>query len=126
MITLAQVFLFTLATLAMIGVIFKYRDKKIGARFFLLWLFLWAGAAVVILFPESTTAAASLLHIGRGADVVLYLGVILILYLLFTVFVRMERMDREITKIVRNLALRDLKESPGEHSFDSPKKQGKS
>ena len=103
--TLAQVFLFLLATLAMIGVIVKFREKKIGTRPFLLWLFLWAGAAVVILFPDSTTVAARILKIGRGADVVLYLGVILILYLLFTTFVRMERLDREITRIVRSLAL---------------------
>lgn len=120
MFTLAKVFLFVLATLAMAGVIVKYRKKEIGTHLFLFWVFLWAGAAIVILFPNSTMVAARLLNLGRGADVVLYIGVILIFYLLFTLFVRLERLDREITRIVRILALRlpagplEGEEKPGE------------
>ncbi len=48
---------------------------------------------------------AHLLGIGRGADMVMYLGLILIFYLLFKVYVRLEQMDREITQIVRAVTL---------------------
>lgn len=109
MFSLAQVLLFILATLALIGVLRRYLDKRIGLRFFLLWLFLWVGTGFVVLFPDITTVAARFLKIGRGTDVVLYLGAFLIFYLLFLVFVRLERLDREITKIVRTLALMDRK-----------------
>lgn len=107
MINLAQVLLLTLAILVMILVILRYRQRRIGALPFFLWLLLWIGAAIVILFPNSTMVVARLLGIGRGADLVLYLGVILILYLLFRMFVRLEYLDREITQIVRTLALRE-------------------
>lgn len=105
MLTAAQIFLFTLAVLALIVVVRRYRQKKIGLLPFLLWLPLWGGVAVVILFPEITVTVAGVLGIGRGADLVIYLSIVLIFYLIFRVGVRMERMDREITQIVRSLAL---------------------
>lgn len=107
MINDAQVFLLFLAVLIIGLVILRYRQGRIGTLTFLLWFFLWVGAAVVILFPNSTVGVAHFLGIGRGADLVLYLGAILILYLIFRVFVRLEQMDRNMTKIVRTLALRD-------------------
>ena len=112
MLTAAQVFLFTLAVLALILVIRRYRQKRIGTLLFFLWLPLWGGVAVVILFPEITVLIASLLGIGRGADLVLYLGLLLVFYLLFKVGLRMERMDKEITYIVRTLALRGDEDHP--------------
>jgi hypothetical protein len=107
MINDAQVMLLSLAVLVMGLVILRYRQRRIGTLAFLLWLFLWAVAAVVILFPNSTVGVAHFLGIGRGADLVLYLGAILILYLIFRLFVRLEQMDRNMTKIVRSLALRE-------------------
>lgn len=107
MLTAAQVFLFTAAVLFMTIAILRYRQRRIGTLPFFLWLSLWIGAAVVILFPATTAVIARLVGIGRGADLVLYLSVILLLYLLFRVVVRLERMDREITQIVRTLALRE-------------------
>ncbi len=107
MINDAQVMLLSLAVLVMGLVILRYRQRRIGTLAFLLWLFLWAGAAVVILFPNSTAVVAHLIGIGRGADLVLYLGAILILYLIFRMFVRLEQMDRNMTKIVRALSLQE-------------------
>lgn len=118
MINDAQVILLSLTVLIIGLVILRYRQGRIGTFAFLLWLLLWAGAAVVILFPNSTVGVAHLLGIGRGADLVLYLSAILILYLVFRVYVRLEQMDRNMTKIVRTLALREagLGDSEDQHN----------
>lgn len=107
MISNAQVVLLSLAVLIIGLVTLRYRQGRIGTFAFLLWFFLWAAAAFVILFPNSTAGVARFLGIGRGADLVLYLGAILILYLIFRLFVRLEQIDRNVTKIVRSLALRE-------------------
>jgi hypothetical protein len=107
MMIIAQLFLLGLVVLAMGLVVLRYRQRKIGAFGFFLWLVLWLGAATVIAFPDSTKVAARLFGIGRGVDLVLYVSVILILYLIFRVYVRLEQLDREITQIVRALALRE-------------------
>jgi hypothetical protein len=107
MITVAQAFLLSLAVLAMVVAVLWFRQKKIGRTAFLLWLFLWACFAGVVLFPETAVVAARLLGIKRGTDLALYLSVILIVFLLFRVYVRLETMDQQITQIVRAVALRD-------------------
>jgi hypothetical protein len=115
MIVIAQFFLLSLVVLATGLVILRYRQRKIGAFGFFLWLILWVAAATVITFPESTVVVARLLGIGRGVDLVLYVSIILILYLLFRVYVRLEQLDRDLTQIVRALALRESEPPKGEH-----------
>jgi len=107
MISVAQIFLLSLAVLAMGVAVLWFRQRKIGSMAFLLWLFLWGGLALVVLFPESAVVLAHLLGISKATDLALYLSVILILFLLFRVYVRLEQVDREITQIVRAVALRE-------------------
>lgn len=113
--TAAQIVLLTLAVPAMVLVGLRYRQKRIGTLSFFLWLPLWGAIAVVILFPNTTVVVAGLLGIGRGADLVLYLSILLLLYLLFRVIVRLERMDKDITTIVRSLALREEGQAEDRH-----------
>ncbi len=117
MIIFAQIFLLSLVILGMGLVVLRYRQRKIGTLAFLLWLVLWTGAAAVIVFPNSSVIVARLLGIGRGADLVLYTSLIVTLYLLFRMYVRLEQVNREVTQIVRALALRDrsLKQSQDEN-----------
>ena len=107
MISVAQLFLLSLAVLAMGVAVLWFRQRKIGAIALLLWLFLWTGFAVVVLFPETAVVLAHLLGISRGVDLALYLSVMLIFFLLFRIYVRLEQVDRQITQIVRAVALRE-------------------
>jgi hypothetical protein len=84
-----------------------FRQRKIGAMALLLWLVLWIGFAVVVLFPETAVVVAHLLGISRGVDLALYLSVILIFFVLFRIYMRLEQVDRQITQIVRAVALRE-------------------
>jgi len=120
MIIIAKILLLSLVALVFGLVIARYRERKIGAIAFLLWLTLWIGAAFVIAFPDSTLVAARLLGIGRGVDLVLYISVILILYLMFRFYVRLEQMDRDITKIVRAVALREAGLGDSKGKLESP------
>lgn len=121
MISVAQLFLLSVAVLAMGLAVIWFRQQKIGAMALLLWLFLWTGFAVVVLFPETAVVLAHLLGISRGVDLALYLSVILVFFLLFRIYVRLERVDLQITQIVRAVALREagLIESEGKSGVKS-------
>lgn len=83
----------------------KYRISAITAREFFLWLCFWLLAALVVLFPKTTDAVARFLGIGRGADLIVYIGMIILFAGLFFFLVRLERLERDVTKIVRKMAL---------------------
>jgi hypothetical protein len=73
----------------------------------LLWSLLWLAIGVVFWQPEITSRLALFFGIGRGADLIVYVAIVVIVYLLFRLFVRVDKMDRQMTKLVRSLALHD-------------------
>lgn len=100
-------FLLTIA--ALIGCIWtvsRFRKRQVSIWSAGLWILFWLAVGVVALIPEFTNRLADLLGIGRGADVVLYSAIVIIVALLFRVFIRIEQLDRALTKVTRELALR--------------------
>jgi hypothetical protein len=65
---------------------------------------------VVALRPEVTDLLARWLGVGRGVDTAMYLALLMIFFLLFRNFGKVEDLDRQLTKVVRANALREMEE----------------
>lgn len=76
------------------------------------WLAVCAAAAAAIADPAITVRLARLLGIGRGADLVFYSGILFMIFGSFFVYLRFKRLEREITILVRQLAIRDAERDP--------------
>ena len=85
-------------------------------RIVALWLSLWSLGAIAIIWPRSTLIVARWLGIGRGADLLLYLSVLLMLVGFFYVYARFRRLDRQITLLVRRLAIETAERQAREHA----------
>jgi len=48
---------------------------------------------------------ATLTGVGRGVDVVIYVAIIILFYLLYRLYIKIENIEREITLIVREIAI---------------------
>jgi hypothetical protein len=81
-----------------------------GLKQLTLWTILWSAILSVVLRPEIAVVFAHKLGVGRGTDVVVYLAVASLFYMQFRLFARSEDQERQITKLARELALKDLKE----------------
>jgi hypothetical protein len=79
-------------------------------RWLLVTTVIWLAAGAAILRPEVTNAAAHLLGIGRGADLVVYAMTIAFLLSLFFVLNKIRQLETHITTVVRELAIRDAGE----------------
>jgi hypothetical protein len=84
----------------------------------LLRAFVWAGAAVAIALPDLTNRVALAVGIGRGADVVLYVFVLVFLGAAFFLYARLAQVQQQLTLLVRHLALRDP-QPPGDPQLPS-------
>lgn len=99
----------TLFVLAILFKLFKQKQKnKISLLSFIIWFLLWLAVLVVFWEPDTTTYLANVLGIGRGADLVVYVSIIIIFYMLFRIFVRLNKMDSEITKAIREDAIKNV------------------
>ena len=68
---------------------------------------LWIAVGVAVVYPQITAIVARKLGIGRGADLVSYCAVVLMLVGFSMIYVRLRRLRRELTLLVRELAIRD-------------------
>ena len=93
-------------TFAVSRALLRAKDKKIGLGELFFWLAIWTGLIFVVFFPDFTTYIASLLGIGRGVDVVIYMSIALLFYMIFRLYVKIDEMEKEITKLVREIALK--------------------
>ncbi len=95
------------AILAIWRTLGRYRQGSFSLAEALGWGLLWIGVAVVFWRPEAATSLAAAVGVGRGSDLVLYVAVIFLLWALFRVTVRLDRLERHLTTVVRRHALDD-------------------
>jgi len=78
----------------------------------LFWAFrclVWLSAAVAIARPDLVQDVASAIGIGRGADVVLYVFVLLFPAVSFYLYSRCVRLQRQVTELVRHIAIMEAR-----------------
>ena len=94
--------------------------RTIAPRVGLAWGLLWIAAAVLIAKPELTAILARALGIGRGTDLVFYFAILGMVFGFFTVYVRLRRIESDLTKVVRELAIRSAELPPSNVEPDAP------
>jgi len=90
-------------------VILRFKDKSVSGKEFIFWSIVWISIIVVALMPGITSFFSNLFGIGRPIDFVIYLSIIVLFYLVFRIYVKLESQDQDITKIVRNVAIKRRK-----------------
>ncbi|MFO7872460.1 MAG: DUF2304 family protein [Candidatus Undinarchaeales archaeon] len=72
--------------------------------------FLWAGVSfaliIVSIFPRALDASFKYLQINRALDGLIVLGVFGAYILIFVAYIRIQETQREITEVVRKVALK--------------------
>lgn len=101
--TLALIAIAALFVLTLVAAVRGWATRRDA----LLWALLWLVAGVTIMWPGVTKVIANALGIGRGADLVLYCAVVVMMLGFLMVYVRLRRIRREMTLLVRELAIRD-------------------
>lgn len=98
--------LFTFFVLfAIISVANKRKSGLLGPKGTIFWVMFWLLSCVFVWWPNSTVILANYLGIGRGTDLVLYVSLAIIFFVLFRLHVKIESIGRDITRVVRKDAL---------------------
>ena len=72
-------------------------------------LFLITGIVFVI-FNELTNVMAHFLGISRGADMIFYLGILFLFFLILKLYARLRMIEQKFTELVRNKSLEEAEE----------------
>jgi hypothetical protein len=60
---------------------------------------------IAVVFPKLTTNVANVIGVGRGTDLVVYLTSFALICFSIVLVIKFEQLQREITQLVRELAL---------------------
>lgn len=86
----------------------QFKKGKLTLAFLFLWIVFWLIVGVVVVLPQTTDTLARLVGVGRGVDAIMYVSIIALFYAVFRLLVRIEDVEREITKLVRKLAMEEV------------------
>lgn len=103
LIVLSMLLVFTLIALV---------NRWVTRRETLIWSVVWIVAGWAVVRPEITGVVARVLGIGRGADLILYCSVVVMMIGFMMVYVRLRRLRHDMTLLVRELAIREPFVSP--------------
>lgn len=104
-----QGFLITFLLFAISRAILQLKTGNLTKKGFFFWLCLFIIAIIGVAQPQWTAKIAKFLGIGRGADVVVYLSIVLLFYLVFRLYVFLEDIRHEISELVRQISLKKIR-----------------
>lgn len=104
-------------------IIRRYHEERIPKSEIMVWLILWVIVAVAVWWPRGTDILANWLGISRGYELIVAVSLALLFFLMFKVFSHIHRLERQATKLVRKLAIKEYEIEHQRESDDSSRNQ---
>ena len=104
---LIQIVGIAFALFALSRVILQLKKRSMTLNEGLFWIFIWSSVVVFLIFPEFFGYVADILGVGRGVDALMYISIVVLFYLIYRLSAKVDTLERQITYIVREIAIRD-------------------
>lgn len=110
MISGLQLLIIIFALFALSRVILRLKDNEITISEFVFWAFVWSGLILIAFIPNILVEFSQFFGIGRGLDFLTIFGIVFIFYLIFKIFVKIEKLQSDITLLTRSIAIKNAKD----------------
>jgi hypothetical protein len=108
---LIQILILLFIAYVIYRLIVKMNKRELTWQIFGLWLFFWLVVAAFVILPQTTQILADWLGVGRGVDVIIYIAILVLFYIVFRIFVRIEKIERDITYLIKDISLDNVKKT---------------
>ena len=106
---LLEILLLVFALFALSRTILRIRSKEISKGEFLFWTVIWLSIIVASVFPGVVDFISKSVGVGQGTYVVVYVSIIALFYLVFRLYVTVDKQNKSITTLVRELSIKNAK-----------------
>lgn len=94
-----------LAIIAIVWFLIRYLREKSSLITVILWFILWIIVSLFAVFPSTSSFFAGLVGIARGLDFVIIVVFAVLLYTIFKLYYRIDKLQDDVNKIVKEIAL---------------------
>ncbi|MFA6522263.1 MAG: DUF2304 domain-containing protein [Patescibacteria group bacterium] len=104
-----QALLITFAFFALAKTYRQYQHRKVSLYWSVLWAVIWVVLIVVACIPQTTDLLANYVGVEKGADLFVYSSIVILFYALYRTLTRQEKIQKELTDLVREIAILEAK-----------------
>jgi len=104
-----EIIIILFALFAFSRVLLKFKDKAIGWTEFLFWTIIWLLLIAVTLLRRKLGFLGEISGMGDPFKVIVILSVVLLFYLVFKLYLMLDNSEQQITKLVREVAIKRKK-----------------
>ena len=105
-----------LAGLSAIGFFIFLRRNRLPLHIMTVFLLLGA-AAVAVIAPEVTQEVADFVGVGRGADLVMYIAIVAVMFVLLHYYSKFVELQQKMTELTRQIAIMKVE---SQHKLSAP------
>lgn len=99
-----QIAALIVAVIHLARVIALWNTKKVPFKTALFWFLIWFAVLVMVFATPIIDALSRPIGVGRGIDLAVYVSILVLFYVVFQLHMKFDKLEREITKLVRELA----------------------
>lgn len=104
----SQIFSIILAAIAITKSYLGFRAKIESLQIFLFWVAAWIAIVIVALFPSIVDVAIADFGSGRGGLGTFFgMALVFLLFIVYRIYLKLERIEQNLTKTIQELALRE-------------------
>jgi hypothetical protein len=105
-ISVLQIVVVVFALFAWSRAMLRLKDREISLGEFLFWSVIWVAVIVTSLLPQTANMVSKFFGISRPIDLAVYVSILLLFYLVFRIYVNLEKQNQAMTKLVREIAVK--------------------
>lgn len=90
------------------GMFKKIKKEELTKKEFMWWFIFWIIVGIATISPKSADLVAKYLGVERGSNLAVYISILVLFYLIFRIMAKIDKLDRNITKIVREVAINEV------------------
>ena len=98
--------IFPIISLIAIGLFYsRFRKGKNSLSSFIIWTVMWVFVIIFSIVPEASGIFAKIFGISRGLDFIVIVALVLLFYMGARLYTKMDKLEEDMNKIVKELAL---------------------
>jgi hypothetical protein len=105
MIGLIQILVLIFGLFAFSRAILRWKGGSIKLMELIFWGGIWLFSMLFAIFPTILNMLSNVAGFNRGLDLVFAVSIVMLFYLLFRLYVKIDEAEQQITKLVREITL---------------------
>src|SRR3989344_1192983 len=105
MVGMLEIVVIVFCLFALSRVVLRWKDGQVSWREAAFWTAIWLAVIAAVFLQSQLRILGNLIDSRRPVDVLMYIIILLLFYLIFRMYVKLDRLGADITTLVRNQAL---------------------